>query len=556
MKPLKASADPRQYLLKSFNVFKIEDIREILQELKDCTRSDIPSGDIKVTKENHEFKGTVVAPGTTQSFEEKMCEQMGVKGKYAVYLASILADKTIYTNSVNAGYYAAIRCGYATCSKTGEKLTQLLDESLVDELNAISDFQSAEDFTNNWGTHLVKRVHFGGSMYIKAHVNTPSVEENAEIETKINDAFASVLGIGRLAEAMMKVGAIQSKTKLKQSLSILGGKNKETVDPANAKSFTDWAASCSDEDAYSISETVEMYMLARGDARKILEKYINLRLLQQSLRHPRIFIERKKMVAFNINEVTVSAPKDFKIIGGGAAVTRGSNNYLLGSYPLTDSTRERVNGWRVTSHDCVDPTAPNDMMAAYAIAIYDPGNYIGIKIEIEDGRNPGPGPDQAFAMIGSPTQQSDWLGCGGGGYSLTRAGSNKFIRQLSIGFSRSATSLTWGHEHDVPVLPNTHVEMRAFVVGIKSKEPQLTIEMRSEQGPPSTSTLGEATCLLPETLCGGDALTGTVHTNTNLMQACYPVNANTWAAANRYLPGGRGASTICKGAYILVNLQV
>lgn len=536
---------PKDFILQAYNAFAVSEPTTIINYLRKCTTSVVPDDWINEQASSESFSGRYMEHTSAQSVRTDLSISVGIEGKYGVFSGSLQVNykSTEFTSatSFNSDYQANIARGTLRFNKTSGEIKQLLDPRLMSELNSISNFKDAEKFTQTWGTHLVTGLNLGGNLFVAMQSTTNTFEQKTEMSTKVKAAYNSVFSISMVAEAASTVAKTSSSTSIRQDVKALGGDASiaARISPDDKQSFTKWSDTCTKETVSGIYESIEIFTLADTHAKEILKKYIDLTLLARSLNYPTIFSEQKRTEGFQQNVLSASTTKmdkAFKIIGGGASISKNASSFLVSSYPEIDS-RGKIQAWSVASHDIDIEASPSDFLSAYAIAVYDPEDYLDIIVETANGTNKKIGEDEATVSLPAGYE----LTCGGC-QSKADNSTNKYIHSSYPSSANSWKCMVRDYRHGA-----TDSELTAYVIGVKSKLSELLIDSTFVEGPTSSGQHDNSIAVAKSCLCGGGIRMKVDNGLGNLAQMSYPLYPNQWEEYNKDHNGS--ATTASANAY-------
>jgi hypothetical protein len=532
-----ANSKPQDKLLQSFNIFTVDRPNELLMNLIPCIENGktIPSTYISSSTGAQSFKSQYLEQSSSRETKREFSASVGIEGSYGVFSASMQMDYSKSEATSTTAFYSCYRAklSIGTLSFKADKADtrNLLNPALIKQLDGINSMAKAHDFIETWGTHLVTRVNLGGTLFVSIQADTNSKEEkeklSLDIKTKYDGAIASLSAAASVVTEMRKSSATKN---VKHDVVALGGLATKAamIDPDNKASYQAWIDTCTENTVFAASESIELYKLAEGDAQGILKKYIDLKMLAYSLEHPTVFAEEKSISPYNNNTITAPTTytKGYKIIGGGAAASLGCSSYLIGSYPQAEGSATPT-GWHAASHDIAIAANPSNILSAYAIAVYDPENYLEVTVATAKGKNKGLGIDEAEVTLGD-----GWVLTAGGINCSNVDSANKFVLASYFKSPR-----TWAAACSDYISRSTNTETTVYAVGIKSRDPHLSITSTQIKGAESYGQHGRGVANAQTCVCGGGVR---VWNNTgmgNLVQKTFPVSPTSWAEVNNDMIG-------------------
>lgn len=530
-----SDSKPQEQLLKSFNVLKLKNSQSLLKELTKCANGEIPEQYITSTDDGQMFKGQYQEHSSSREVKEDLSVSVGVEGKYGAFSGSVQTDyskmETSAMTSFFSSYTAKLDIGTVSYHATSAITLSLLNPDMVAELNAIDNMAKAKKFTDAWGTHLVTRVSLGGMLFVSVFCETSTKTEKEKLAVTVKAKYSGVGSLSAVASVISEMARSESTKDVSQSVLALGGSATKAaiIDPTNTATFEKWIETCTKDTTFAVANSIEIFSLVQGDAHKFLKKYIDLSMLAHSLEHPTIFLEQKSIKAYHTNSVTAPGKHSagYKIIGGGAASSDGSSSYLIGSYPQVGSNGEIPNGWNAISHDIANPADPRDIISAYAIGVYDPDNYLEIKLVTGSGTNPGMGIDLAEAAL-----PEGWVLTGGGVDCGSGNGASKFV--LSSYFKDASTWVAESTDYKVAA---QHRDLKAYAIGIKSNDPLFQIRAVRIKGAEAYGQHGRGEASAQTCICGGGVRVWGTGGHGNLVQITCPSSRTSWKEANNDLDG-------------------
>jgi hypothetical protein len=535
VKPLETmsvASKPHDNIFRSFNALNPKVFDDLLSNLRGVVRGDI-SEHITISDDSNRFYSNYQEHSSSRESKQEFSTSVGLEGKYGVFSASANFDYTrVEASSFTAlysTYMAQLNLGTISLNamSSAQKLA-LLQPEMVKQLNAINSLANARDFTNTWGTHLVTRVRTGGMLFVSISSESASNQVRETISSEVKAKYNKVASLEVALSVVNDINRSETTKSVSQILTVLGGDSSKAavIDPADKATVRAWLASVTADTTFAVIDSIEIFTLVDGTARTMLKKYLDLTMLAFSLNHPAIFATGTGIRAFQT--CSVAAPQKaitgFKIIGGGAAATENSNNFLMGSYPQSRNGRPPA-AWLAISHDLVVTAAPNDVLTSYAIAIHDPEDYIDITVAQGKGSNTKVGADNAEAML-----EDGWILTCGGVLSRTIEGLNKFVTASYFKDAQTWSVASSDYKHAA-----TNAELYAYAVGIKSKEPLLTIEPDKQAGAEERGQHGRPTAIARGFVCGGGVRVILSTGPGNLVQMCWPSTSKVWKAANKDL---------------------
>ncbi len=431
----------------------------------------------------------------------------------------------------NYWYHAYTRLGAVRFARatTNSDIRACLDPTMLAQLDAIGSLSDAETFTNSFGTHLIIGVYLGGRLSISVTAETSSATDMESVHATVTAAYRGVGDISGTASATASLKTSLSSKSFSADVVTFGGDAGKAgnITATDAKSFTDWYDSCTESTVSGLQEAKELWMLAANDtAQTTLYKYIQLRILKHSINNPSFFNQSTPCLAGQETKVDVTPPSDYKIVGGGAALTPHDSvtSWLAGSYPVISNSGV-ITGWRAHSHDAEIAADPaTQTLTAYAIAIYDPDNLISVRYASAFGANPGTGHDTATATL-----PVGYTLTGGGVSTDCETGSGKFLMS-SYPAGPAGNNVWTGDVWDYQAAA-TNVSLQVVAIGISVTDVTLTAD-GSNQTLRDVSH-GTAVATSPGPMIGGGVkVTLSGGGEGNLVRQTFPSTDRTWAEFN------------------------
>jgi len=526
------SITPEQTLLQSYNMLTLQDPNDILDNLGNHKAQELSPDLINVDTGIKNVKAKYQEETSVQSTREQFANSMGISADFVVFSGSVQnnfeSDHSQKSTSFNASCSLKIDYGSTSISVTdSQSILNLMNSGFQEALHNIYDFDSAADFVSSYGTHLIAGVGLGGTMYIAIHADTTSVSDKKSVSTEVSAAYNGVENsVSSVVKAASTVQKEQSGSGLTQRAAAFGG------DPRIVSSFvpekiTEWANTCDESSINGLTKSIPVWELANEDSKGILKDYIYYEMLKASIRKPRIFSEVAH-IGQDMFSLSCTAQRGYKIVSGGASVTRNSHNYLMSSYPQLDSN-DNIQSWEAISNTMHGDRKGGDEMTVYAIGIYDPQGFLDVSVATGSGGNPGRGEDGAEARLLTP-----YVLTGGGTHSVTYEGHNKYLT-ASYPLMETAGWMSIIHDY---ARPAEDVALTSYVIGITDTNNRLIIQNSClESQSSSAQDHGNQTAQGQFNICGGGVQVDRRDGYGNIVQASNPVPNNAWHEYNKDLAG-------------------
>lgn len=526
------SITPEQTLLQSYNILKLEDPNDILDNLGNHKAEELSPNLINVDTGIKNVKAKYREETSVESTREQFASSMGISADFAVFSGSVQntfeSDHSQKSTSFDASCSLKIDYGSTSISITeSQAILNLMNSGFQDALRNIYDFRAAADFVSAYGTHLIAGVGLGGTMYISIHADTTSISDKTSVSTEVSAAYKGVENsVSSVVKAASTLEKEHSGSNLTQRAAAFGG------DPRIVSSFvpekiSEWANSCGESSINGLTKSIPVWELADDDSKGILKEYIYYEMLKASIRKPRIFSEVAH-IDRGMFSLSCVAQNGYKIVSGGATVTRNSHNYLMSTYPQLDNN-ENIQSWEAICNNMHGDRKGGDEMTVYAIGIYDPMDFLDVSVETGTGSNTGKGEDSAEARLLSP-----YILTGGGTHSVTFEGHNKYLTASYPLIDISGWKSTI---HDY-AKPAENVELTTYVIGITDSNNRLNIQGDSlESQSSSGQEHGSQTATGQFNVCGGGVQVDRRDGYGNIVQETYPKANNAWHEYNKDLAG-------------------
>jgi hypothetical protein len=527
---------PQECLLCSVNLIKqevAEHPENLLDYIQDYRSTKIPEGDIITQKLTPAFKLETHTCETATANREFLAVSFGLQGEYANYSGSVQATASQESYQATTTFHFGCTCSIDIGSTYFSRIDDLnsirsfLKPELLHSLNAIKDLASARDFVNQYGTHLIMGLHLGGRIYIHITADTETLDEKSKVEVSATAAYKGAASVRATASVTTNLEWQNSSSNYRAKISAMGG-TVGTLNPHKPDTFDDWAKSCSEKTSSGIYNFKPFHGLAEDhQAKSTLRLYLDLKVLEQSLRHPTYFSVCQPLKPYTTNVVSVTAPTGYRFIAGGATVTRDSTSFLTACYP-DDTSLVR---WFAETHDVIAAAKLTEFVTVYGIAVYDPNKHLDIKVEKESGTNTRGGVDQASAEV-----PDGYVLTGGGVFADCRDGTVPKFIYASMPADTSSTNRKWsGVVQDYKDGAND-VDLTVYAIGVKQEHLNITPEwFRTRQGRVNHGAIAVTT--QGPVVSGGVQVVLIDKGMGNLLQECYPSSVNSWQEYNKDTAG-------------------
>jgi hypothetical protein len=551
------ASQPSDFILQSFNAFSPAIAGapdQILNNLSNYVNTIKPALITTQTSEQ-QFTGTFHQSSSAEQTQTNFAVSVGISGSYGFYSGSVQASASSETyqsaTSYHCSFQSVVNCGSVYYNQGGnmDGIRACLQPVLLTALDSIHDNASAAAFVEQFGTHLVLGVALGGAIYISTVAGTTSLDSQSTVSAAVSAKYNAVSSASATATATYSLATQFASQDYGYTINTIGGSSAATasLNVADPATYSTWANTCTPSTVYEVKQTMELWQLATagGNARTYLQLYVQTKVLMQSLNHPSHFSNTIAVLPYQENRVTASAAgADFKIIGGGVSVTRDSNNFLLGSYPVQDQTG-KITGWAVVSHDLSAPSVPGDLLTAYAIGIYDPNNLLKVSCVSSQGTNPAKGIDSATATL-----TGNAVLTGGGAVGIVNSGNAKFQLQSYPSASNSWTGMISDYHNAASNVPLT-----VYAIGVFTEH--LAITQQLTQQSMNNIQHGNAVATAVTAIAGGGVrVESKGDGNGNLVQQSCPASANTWAEYDKDTAGSVTHANVTAYAIQLTATQL
>ncbi|KXX69806.1 MAC/perforin domain-containing protein [Flammeovirga sp. SJP92] len=529
------------YVLQSFNLLDsavAQDLNNIIKYLIDIRKdSDKLADHITVQTSMKTNESTYKQEKSELKIYEKIAGTIGISGSYGFYSGSLKVDasnsKYQTSSSFNASCTGTINVGNVYFNQSISEIINFIDTDVITALKEINDLKKAEAFIQNYGTHIAKGWNLGGAFSLDIQSYGESYEDETKVKVQVEAAYKSVSSVNASASAAYELNQSGVAENLSITKDISGGSAIAAggIDLKKPDTGIDkWIESIDSNSTYGLYESISFAELAKAidllDAANFLNDYVNLFILKHSLEYPTIFTDYTKCVAYTPTTVNVSGDKDFKIVSGGAKITKEGNTWLLSTYPKLDNQNE-INGWTSTSHDAFEPSS-EEYITSYAIGVYDPGNFLDVKVNQKQGTNTQAGGDTASATI-----TDDYYLVGGGCSSEANGGNLKYMVSSYPEDDYRWTSTN--HDYNSPA---SNVVLTSYAVGIKSDQLAINRNVVHQKTPAPVSHGNEkATLGNGVNVIGGGIFVNGPGGMGSLAKQSFPSTKNSWTEFNADLHG-------------------
>ncbi|MCF0069478.1 MACPF domain-containing protein [Dyadobacter sp. CY261] len=542
-------ARPQDFILHSFNALNpiiAQDPNNVFSQTSNFVKAPLTDNQVITQTFLEHFSSTKKEYQSSQESNSEFAASIGIKGSYGFFSGSLKSsyEKDTYqkSTSYSFSFNCFIDCGTVTFYQSGEysKIRACLQDELINRLDSITTLKQAGDFTNTYGTHLIGGLKLGGFIQLKSQAETTDYTSKEAISVEVELAYNGVADISSAASVAQKLSTASHSSSFTESASTSGGSSSlaVAVDPKDKNTIIEWAKSCTKDTAYALTHTIEISKLAANPtAQAVLQKYLDLVVLAQSISNPTIISAHRKLTPFALSTVdAVASDPHFRIIGGGAMVPMNTINFLVNSFPQQDSQTQGITGWTASSHDIAEPSDRDHHITSYAIAIYDPTYSPGVPSSLLDvqvgtgfGTNKGIGRDSAAAKV-----PNGFLLSGGGIESETPNKFQKFV----LGSYPSAVD-EWTAKNSDYENAASEVTLTAYAIGIKSLHPALTITASRVATPKSEYEYGNQVAQLGEgvSIASGGVSVENKDGFGNLVQQSYPSSASAWTEYDKDTDG-------------------
>ena len=573
---------PSQFILQSFNLVDqnlAQDLKEIVNNLNDI-RSDNFKQNLSnyITQQTSQQinSATFKVESSQQSSFESIAASFGVEGSFGFYSGSVKAsmmhDEYKTSSSFSSSCIGEVNTGTTYLSNTAEltdqNLTEFFDEQFVNDLRSVNSLASAKAFVNKYGTHIATGWNLGGSFSIHISAATETYDDQTQIESQVKAAYQSVVSVTASANAAYNLNAKGLQSGFKQEVLVVGGSAVAagSIDITQSSTNIDtWIKTCGVDTTYGLYKSISMVDLAQATenaaAAKFIQQYIDLFILKYSLENPTLFSDYTSLVQYQTVSKTVSITKShYKIVSGGARVSpmKNSHSFLTGCFPNTQQIPNgggllEITGWTATCHDCMVPADTSGHLTSYALAVYDPGNYLEVFISASPGTNPFAGGDTAQNM-----SVANFVMTGGGCQTTILSGNHsKFI--VSNGPRQvNGSWVSWQAIACDYVGAASEVELVGYAIGIRSDYLNITGTVYQRQSSQEVQHGNQqAQVAGGQKLIGGGVVLGAVTNggDGNLVRQSYPLNSTTWTEFNKDLNGSNSPCFVTAYA-IGVTVQI
>lgn len=538
---------PIDFILRSFNALDpnaVQDLRKFFNHTSICLKKPLKADQVFSSSAAKTFHKDYSKSTSTHNSYQKTAESAGITGSYGFFSASCQVDHSHETfrssTTFNSNLNTESSHGAMSFNKPNDykSIVELLDGDMIAHLNHIKSLQDAENFTKQYGTHLITGVQLGGRLSIVTIIESGSYADKEALSVKVEAAYnggeATVKATADVAKEVQSWGNYGS---VNQDMIAIGGNPNmaEKINAAAPTTMIDWYNSVNESTVSGLSSILEIWSLATSPtAQGILKDYVNLVQLKKSIENPVIFSNHKSLSPYQFNSVVAGVDKDYKIISGGASLKAFDDDYLTSTCPQLDS-EGNINGWLAESHDLKSRSAITLDLVAFAIGVYDPKDLLSINCNQEPGAKPASeGPENKETKVEA-------------GFTLTGGGcqTSKNVTNPKFVISSYPDDNTWkslvsdyGNEKSTALLTS-------FAIGIGIKDAKkYSIEIKSIINKITGGLQGKGKSFANtgggNKVAGGGLLVENKWNCGNLAQATFPTSVNNqigWQEYNRDLDG-------------------
>ena len=241
---------------------------------------------------------STVSGAGESDYSSQMAASVGVKGSYGMFSASVEAS---YGSSVSmeSSYY------YATCIETGETYTLGFSEGDVDldgsnsslnfevaaalqqaftDLETDDDGTNAQNFFNEWGTHIISGIVMGGQTSYSMYGSTSDFSTSQDFSSSAEASYCTVSGSASFSESS---SSSTEDVESQASMSIVGGDSTANANLMAAVGtddasdyYTAWFESIPGNEAwYGFTDTGGLFLISDlctiADTQAYLEDVFN-----------------------------------------------------------------------------------------------------------------------------------------------------------------------------------------------------------------------------------------------------------------------------------------
>ncbi len=551
---------PADFVLQTFNIFEngtFNKFSNITEYLNDFRSEDFKNNlnSLVIVDPSGSDTSTYEKTSSRRESNEKIAASFGLSANYGFYSGSVQAnlsnDKSTQATDFSAKYYGTIDLGAVHINDTTLISIDNFVIAFKEKMQSIDSLQKAKDFIETFGTHVAVGWNVGGAFSMSISASTSTYKDKLTASTTVTGKYEAINSVSAAASAafsLHKSGAINN---LKQEAKFYGG-DPVLASQISLKSSPDisaWSQSCSGNTISGIYEAIDMADLATQNklttAAKFLTQYVDLYLLKFSLENPTILNSKTPLATGTSVDANVTCDESYKIVSGGAAVGNlpNANSFLTSCHPVAqpdDQGLLEISSWRATSHDCIADALTDNYLTVYAIAIFDPGNYLNVFVKKDGGHNLKSGTD----TVNTPRPRvSGYTLTGGGCETIILSGGNPKYITANCPYQTNQEWIEWNASVTDYISPATSVQLWGYAIGIKSDYLVIDSHVLS-QTTPQAMEHGNMPSKLNNGLkiIGGGVQLSSVSgrwevASQNLVRQSFPSAYDTWTEFNKDLDG-------------------
>ena len=463
--------------------------------------------------------------------QKSFFSSLGIEGSYGPYSGSLNASFSQETQEATETQIALINhtvSGYEAGFQSFN-LKEEFQKNLQGGMAPVKVFQK-------YGTHMIQGVLLGGKVVGIYSSRKNEKKTFQDIAVQAQAKYEKVASVS--VESKTDISKKNSLTSedVKEDILIFGGLEelKSTlIHERTPQAFADWSKSVGEKPIYAcMTKAVPLWEipLIKGKARgKELERAFQELAAQKAIKKLQLF----KTSSENIKNTTLTVPKGYKILSGGAMTGwKGSGVLLTSSYPSSTTT------WTATAKPHMQ-NDPSGSININVIALYDPSDLFNVRIftgPVRGGHlepNEGIPVEQGYRLVGGGAKVN-WKGEGAlliySGLTENPKCYNKVFQGTT---DQECERWFSAGKHHMKIGEGS--EIRGYSIGIKPEFSGVNLVTRffndiGERGHSPEKTL---TADSGYTLIGGGGRVTWDGRAGILMTASYPQNEKSWYVAGK-----------------------
>lgn len=442
---------------------------------------------------------------------------LSASGNYGGFSGTLKSSFNMTESTTQAYSFGTHTFEYQLYSLTlPSDLTGLFDPKFKADLES-SNVSPATLF-DTYGTHYTSSILLGGRASLSLYSQFKSQYSAETISADVSAAYKGIVASFQTSGSFKYESKQSSETYISTtSLVLVGGNPLATsmdawkASVAGAPQFINFNTQASSSGLVPLHELLDAkgpHATRRKQLEAALADYLRPPL------HLRIFAAASPLTQYP--SVTVQTEPQYKVLSGGAkAEWQGFGELLTASYPISN------NQWAARAKDAVQ--ADKAVLTAYALAVYDPYDWLDVKLVSATSASA----QHPTAQVAVPT-----------GYTLTGGGARvEYTGQgnyLTASYPSNDTTWAVASKDHLTAGPAT---ITAYAIGVKwaesqAKRPVLANSISSAASDPLSHPHASVSAPSATLLVGGgarDAGTGL----GNMLDASHPADSTTWQASGK-----------------------